>query len=212
MSDVPPPPVPPAGPPAPPPSQLPEPYRAYAAYEARGAYGAHGPGAYFGGGEPPLDQPYYGAPLLAAVRRFWTKYATFSGRASRAEFWWWCLVALAVDGVLGGLRGVDGPVGMVLGTIEVIWTCSTIVPTLALLWRRLHDANHSGLWGLAPIIAAAVGGVLAVFGFMVVLGGGRAAGTALVVVALVLAAAGGVVILVLTLQRSRPEGTRFDRR
>jgi hypothetical protein len=36
--------------------------------------------------EPPLWAPYYGAPFPAAVQRFFKKYATFSGRASRSEY------------------------------------------------------------------------------------------------------------------------------
>ena len=45
------------------------------------------------GGEPPLWAPYYGAPFPAAVKRFFAKYATFSGRASRSEYWWWVPVS-----------------------------------------------------------------------------------------------------------------------
>jgi uncharacterized membrane protein YhaH (DUF805 family) len=64
-------------------------------------YQQHGPQQYGpgqvgpGGGrrpEPALDQPWYGATFVGAVRRFGKKYATFSGRASRSEYWWWALV------------------------------------------------------------------------------------------------------------------------
>ena len=36
----------------------------------------------------PLSQPLYGATLGQAVKRYFTKYATTSGRASRSEYWW----------------------------------------------------------------------------------------------------------------------------
>ena len=36
-------------------------------------------------GAVPLSAPYYGASLGIAFSRFWRKYATFSGRASRSE-------------------------------------------------------------------------------------------------------------------------------
>ncbi len=58
-----------------------------------------------------LDQPYYGAPLGAAVQRFFKKYATFTGRASRSEFWWWVLVNVVVVGVLNILSAVTGGAG-----------------------------------------------------------------------------------------------------
>src|SRR5687767_11698007 len=48
------------------------------------------------GGEPPLWAPSYGAPFPVAVKRFFKKYATFSGRASRSEYWWWTLVAVVI--------------------------------------------------------------------------------------------------------------------
>ena len=40
---------------------------------------------------PPLDQPWYGIGIGAAFVRVFKKYATFSGRASRGEYWWWYL-------------------------------------------------------------------------------------------------------------------------
>lgn len=131
-------------------------------------------------GEPPLWAPYVGAPFAAAVRRFWKKYTTFSGRASRSEYWWWVLVAGAVSIVLqiitavGGAAGsttsaygttAPGP-GAVIGYILIaLWLLVTIVPSLALISRRLHDANFSAwlmLIGLVPFV-----GGLALLVFMV---------------------------------------------
>src|SRR6218665_2902761 len=42
---------------------------------------------YFAGAATPLWAPLYGATMRQAWTRFWKKYATFSGRASRSEFW-----------------------------------------------------------------------------------------------------------------------------
>jgi uncharacterized membrane protein YhaH (DUF805 family) len=124
------------------------------------------------GGEPPLWAPYYGAPFPVAIKRFFKKYATFSGRASRSEYWWWTLVAVAVSIVLNMIIGAGaaatttasslssapapGP-GATFGYILlVIWGLATIVPSLALVVRRLHDGNFSGwlvLVGLVPFRA-----------------------------------------------------------
>lgn len=131
------------------------------------------PNAPAGNSEPPLWAPYYGAPFPAAVRRFFRKYAMFSGRASRSEYWWWFLVAIAVNIVLqlmifaGGATTTttdtsftttaSGP-GAVIGTIlAVLWGLVTIVPSLALTARRLHDVNMSAwliLLVLVPFLGA----------------------------------------------------------
>lgn len=109
-------------------------------------------------GAPPLALPYYRASYFAAVRRFFAKYATFSGRASRAEYWWWMLTALLLgmltrmlDGLIVGWQKLGpGP-----GAVEALVLLATFVPALAVTWRRLHDAGRSGLWfffGCIPIV------------------------------------------------------------
>jgi uncharacterized membrane protein YhaH (DUF805 family) len=113
-----------------------------------------------------------------AVKRFFKKYATFSGRASRSEYWWWTLVSVVVSIILNILVGTGsaattstgvssslGP-GATLGFIlVVIWGLGTIIPSLALGVRRLHDGNFSGwllLLALVPFL-----GTLAVLIFMI---------------------------------------------
>ena len=48
----------------------------------------------------PLSAPLYGATFGQAIARFFKKYATFSGRASRSEFWWFFLFATVIYLVL----------------------------------------------------------------------------------------------------------------
>ncbi|MFJ4211025.1 DUF805 domain-containing protein [Paenarthrobacter sp. NPDC089675] len=123
-------------------------------------------------GEPPLWAPYYGAPIGAAIQRFFKKYATFTGRASRSEYWWWTLVAgivgivlniLFTSGISVDSDGVPvlGPTYVVGLILAVIWGLATIVPSIALTVRRLHDGNFSG-W-LVLLILVPVLGALAVF-------------------------------------------------
>jgi len=112
-------------------------------------------------GEPPLDQPYVGAPLPVVFKRFFKKYATFSGRASRSEFWWYELVAVVVGVVYLGLSTAlaHSSALVAVEVIYYIWAAATLIPSLALSWRRLHDTNRAGGWyfiGLIPI----VGGIL----------------------------------------------------
>lgn len=123
-------------------------------------------------GEPPLWAPYYGAPIGAAVKRFFKKYTAFSGRASRSEYWWWTLVAALVSIVLQILTSsglsvdasgtpVYGPTFVIGSIIWGLWGLATIVPSIALLVRRLHDGNFSG-W-LALLVLIPVAGHLALF-------------------------------------------------
>ena len=137
----------------------------------------------------PLSAPYYGATFPIAVRRFWEKYATFSGRASRGEYWWWALVSGTVGVVLmsiyipsllaarTGGEGLKINAGIVFVLVTgLLWFAATIVPTLALFWRRLHDANLSGLYSLAMLVPTV----------------------------------GWLFILVFTILPSNPAGARFD--
>ena len=88
----------------------------------------------------PLSAPYYGATFPIAVKRFWQKYATSIYIPS--------LLAARTDG-----HGLQMNAGiLVVIVIGGLWFLATVVPTLALLWRRLHDANLSGLYCVLGII------------------------------------------------------------
>jgi uncharacterized membrane protein YhaH (DUF805 family) len=142
--------------------------------------------------ETTLDAPRYGASFGEAVSRGFRKYATFSGRASRSEYWWWMLmhamvvtvlyIVLIAGGFIGATVDADGetmpgPMFGVGAVLFLIWELGTIVPILALCWRRLHDTNHSGAFyflAFVPIV-------------------------------------GGIIYLVFTLLPADPAGARFDR-
>ncbi len=86
---------------------------------------------------------------LAALK----KYAEFSGRARRSEYWYFVLfnilimLALAiVDAVVFGTR---------YGVLSTIFNLATLVPSMAVLVRRLHDTGRTGWWvliGLVPFL------------------------------------------------------------
>lgn len=69
-----------------------------------------------------------------------TKYATFEGRASRSEYWWFILFTFLV----GAAFRVILHHGIVSGLVHLIF----VLPTLAASARRLHDTNRSGWWQL----------------------------------------------------------------
>lgn len=78
----------------------------------------------------------------------WKKYAEFSGRARRQEFWMFvlfnCLASVAL-GVVDGILGTNGGLGG-------LYSLAVLIPSLAVSVRRLHDTDRSGWWILVNII------------------------------------------------------------
>ncbi|MBD8633286.1 DUF805 domain-containing protein [Oxalobacteraceae sp. CFBP 8755] len=70
------------------------------------------------------------------------KYATFSGTASRPEFWWFYLF----DVLISLLTYFTNE------TISVIVSAALLIPTISSASRRLHDTDRSGWWQLIAFI------------------------------------------------------------
>jgi len=82
-----------------------------------------------------------------------TNYADFSGRARRQEYWMFVLfniiftfVAIALDNLLG-IAFLE-----FYGAIYLIYMLAMIIPSLAVMVRRLHDVGKSGWWILISFI------------------------------------------------------------
>ncbi|WP_108946049.1 DUF805 domain-containing protein [Shewanella halifaxensis] len=71
------------------------------------------------------------------------KYAEFSGRARRQEFWMFMLFCFGIQFVLT-LLGLE--------TISLLVSLALIVPNLSVGARRLHDTGRSGWWQLLLLI------------------------------------------------------------
>jgi len=76
-----------------------------------------------------------------AVSRGFRNYSTFNGRATRAEHWWWALFIVLAGIVLAVVDTLTGTMGM-----GFLFQLATLVPSLALGARRLHDINRTGWW------------------------------------------------------------------
>ena len=189
-------------------------------YDANNAYGAnsanpagsgaYGPGAMGNGAQirgaaspEDLSLPLYGASFWQAVKRFFKKYAKFTGRASRSEFWWSMLfvfLLLLIPGILYsiglgmtaaatatmaadpyGSQMAAAPSGGAIALtaiggilMGIVWA-AVIVPYLAIFWRRLHDGNFAGPFFFLMLIPGA-----------------------------------GIIVYILAILPSKPEGQRFD--
>jgi len=75
-------------------------------------------------------------------------YAGFSGRARRTEFWMFFLFQFIIFAVLGILARVSGA----FWVVYYLYLAATLVPTLAVGARRLHDTNRSGFWWFIDLI------------------------------------------------------------
>ncbi len=105
--------------------------------------------------------------MVTAVKTVLGKYAIFSGRAARPEYWWWVLATVILFFVLGLIDGAL--VAPMMGfeafepnagqPLSVIASLALLVPNLAVAARRLHDTDRSGWWlllGLIPLIGSLV--------------------------------------------------------
>ena len=96
-------------------------------------------------------------------RCFTEKYADFTGRARRKEYWgftlWYSLLlALIQIPVLSSQNTGGGEFG-VFDLIYVVFLLASILPVLSVQVRRLHDIGKSGWWYLItfiPVIGAIV--------------------------------------------------------
>ncbi|MGI6718843.1 MAG: DUF805 domain-containing protein [Bacteroidales bacterium] len=81
------------------------------------------------------------------------KYAQFSGRARRKEYWTYTLVVFIIS-LIAGL--IDDFI-IKKAIISTIITLALIVPSFAIAVRRLHDIGKGGGWVficLIPIVGA----------------------------------------------------------
>ncbi len=105
------------------------------------------------------------------------RYAQFSGRASRSEFWYFVLFSMIISILLGILDSVLGTgytyemdtvtmatetaeaatvtVKQTIGYMQSLYGLLVLIPTIAVSIRRLHDTGKSGWWlliGVIPIV------------------------------------------------------------
>ena len=96
--------------------------------------------------------------IIQATNSGFSKFATFSGRASRSEFWWFYVAMIVIlscyTGVLAWVMS-----GETLYYVSNLLALVLLIPLYAVMSRRLHDAGHSAwnlLWTLVPCIGGIV--------------------------------------------------------
>ena len=158
--------------------------------------------------------------MLMPLRR----YADFSGRSRRMEFWMWqvfkCIVGIVIWGIFFAVAGsallsgdptaivAVGGAALIVWLVAMIFGLVIIIPDIAVAVRRLHDTNRSGWWLLAPVVPYLVMVFSAVGAGMMGGKGGMAAGGLVAIIAMI--AFLGVCILLLVFYFM--EGTRGPNR
>jgi uncharacterized membrane protein YhaH (DUF805 family) len=107
-----------------------------------------------------------------AKRPILEKYADFTGRASRPEYWWYVLavvIAFVVARIIEGIVGLGHMIFYTYGPLSALLWLATIVPSLAVGVRRLHDTDRSGWWLLICVVPYAL---MVLTGIMAITGGG----------------------------------------
>ena len=77
-----------------------------------------------------------------AIRSVFGKYATFSGRARRSEYWYFFLFNVIITVIFSTLYSATN--SAIFMDIMRLYSLATLVPGLAVSWRRLHDISKSG--------------------------------------------------------------------
>lgn len=118
------------------------------------------------------------------------RYAEFSGRSRRKEYWAFLLLNVIVIAFLLGFRfGTGGGVSLMeaaqtggplavygalfsgVGMLLALWWLGTLIPNIAVNVRRLHDRDMSGWWYLGVFVAAFIPlvGTLVSLGYLVLM-------------------------------------------
>ena len=167
--------------------------------------------------EAPLAQPgpaqpgtavqdglYAGAPARSfqqAISICFGKYATFSGRASRSEYWYFVLFTVLVSFALALVEAVA--TGGETTVLSDMFSLATLLPSLAVGARRLHDIDRSGWWIGAPVL-----GGIAFFGFALAAAQGPAA-PGLITIGSVIGLGLVILLLVFLVTKGDPGPNRF---
>ena len=86
-------------------------------------------------------------------------YANFDGRARRSEYWYYTLmnviIVIALEILLGVGAMASSVLAIIVGLLLIVYAIGTLVPSIAVMVRRLHDIGKSGWWYFIALIPLA---------------------------------------------------------
>jgi uncharacterized membrane protein YhaH (DUF805 family) len=103
--------------------------------------------------------------FIAAIKSGFSHYVTFSGRACRSEYWFWFLFT-AIGGIATAI--LDAAIfgsspGAGASPLNSIFDLLTVLPSIAVAARRLHDIDRTAWWLLLGLTG--IGAILLIVWF-----------------------------------------------
>jgi uncharacterized membrane protein YhaH (DUF805 family) len=109
-----------------------------------------------------------------AIKTCFSKYATFSGRARRSEFWWFYLFIAIISGIpsayiyfqtYANADAESASIG-ILGILVGLLNLALVLPFIAVSVRRLHDRDSSGWWWWLSVLCG-LGALILILAFYI---------------------------------------------
>ena len=91
---------------------------------------------FINGTPPPIAAHNAGYNLINSLTSCMSRYAMFDGRASRSEFWFFSLACFIIG---------------LIPYIDIVWSLASLIPSIAVVIRRMHDVGKCGWFCLIPI-------------------------------------------------------------
>ena len=84
--------------------------------------------------------------------QIWKKGFVFGERATRQEFWLFFVINAIINLIFGFLSGMGGMVEGIFTVLWLLFILASVIPTIAVMVRRLHDTGRSGRWAFLQLI------------------------------------------------------------
>ncbi|WP_142847641.1 DUF805 domain-containing protein [Telmatospirillum sp. J64-1] len=99
-----------------------------------------------------------------AIKSGFSHYVTFTGRATRSEYWYWALFTF-LGGILTSILDLGLFPGVELSPLNSLFSLFVLLPSLAVGARRLHDLDKSGWWQLLLLVPL-IGLIILIYWFV----------------------------------------------
>ena len=88
--------------------------------------------------------------MIEAYKKYLSNYANFNGCSSVSDYWWVVLCNFLIALVINIIKSATGVNEIIY--VSYVYDIAVLVPSIALMVRRLHDTNKSGWYCLISLI------------------------------------------------------------
>ena len=101
--------------------------------------------------------------MIEAYKKYLNNYANFKGRSTRSDYWFVILANYLIGFALGLVGGFMPDLYKLMMALSYAYSLAVLIPSIALVVRRLHDINKSGWYYLLTLIPLAGPIILLIF-------------------------------------------------